>query len=69
MFKPLLILFGIISIALAQDYSQSNTYEQEVNDFGDDFVMNPEGSNNYMDSGIEYHNEKRTVPRICMLWR
>ena len=54
MFKPLLILLGIISITLALDYSQSN---QEVNGFGDDFLTNPEGSNDYLESSIDYNDE------------
>ena len=57
MFEPLLILLGIFSITLAQDYSQSNTYNQELNGFGHDFATNPEGSNDYLESGIDYHNE------------
>ena len=57
MFKPLLILHGIISITLAQDYSQSNTYNQEVNGFGNEFVTNLEESNDYLESGIDYHDE------------
>ena len=57
MFKPLFILLGIISKTLAQDYSQSNTYNQEVNGFGNEFVTNPEESNDYLESGIDYHEE------------
>ena len=56
MFKPILILLGIISITLAQDYSQSNTYNQELNGFGNEFA-NPDGSNDYLESGFDYHDE------------
>ena len=47
MFKPLLILLGAISINLAEDYSQSNAYDQDVKGF----------QNDYLDTAIDYHNE------------
>ena len=56
MFKPILILLGTISMTLAEDYSQPKSYDQELNGFGNDFA-NPEGSNDYLESGIDYHEE------------
>ena len=42
MFKPLLVLLGIIYITLAQDYHQSFGYKPEHKDFGDEFNENEE---------------------------
>ena len=56
MFRPLLLLLGIVSITFAQDHFEFDSYNLEPNYFGDNLANNAERSMDYMETGHEHQN-------------